>query len=195
MTRPIQLYLEAGHHWSDAGAVVETPEGLITESQWARQLRDKLYLTLSQKLIRNPTAAVVLLKDDDQANLAATVRDIKSRLGKDDYLLSLHFNAGPVYATGVEAFVADRVDEQARALARKLVATTASLLKRRARGIKTAQHSARKRLAILETAAKTVLLEVIFITHPKDRVAYLQHQTQLVDALADCLINHIVPKS
>ncbi|MCL5105527.1 MAG: N-acetylmuramoyl-L-alanine amidase [Armatimonadetes bacterium] len=86
-----------------------------------------------------------------------------------DAFLSIHFNAGPASARGVEAFIA-LGDNRSRTLAERLV-DAASSLGLKTRGVKWDSQSQHTRLKVLRDTYRVmpaVLLEVAFLTSAHD---------------------------
>jgi N-acetylmuramoyl-L-alanine amidase len=98
-----------------------------------------------------------------------TERARAARYASADVFLSVHCNAGPPSASGVEAFVANR-DERSRKLAEKLVEV---VIKRgmSGRGVKWDSQSQHSRLGVLRGTYRkmpAVLLELGFLTNRQD---------------------------
>lgn len=86
-----------------------------------------------------------------------------------DVFLSIHCNAGPAQANGVEAFVA-RTDTRSRALAQAL-ADAVSRCRMNSRGVKWDSQSQHRRLRVLRDTYRempAVLLELGFLTNADD---------------------------
>ncbi len=105
--------------------------------------------------------------DDKLVSLQTRAR--LAREARCDVFLSIHVNAGPPSASGVEAFAAEN-DTRSRKLAAELV-DIVSEQGMRNRGAKWDSQSQYARLAVLRGTCKhmlAVLLEIGFITNPYD---------------------------
>jgi N-acetylmuramoyl-L-alanine amidase len=177
------IYLEAGHHLSDSGAVTQTPEGQLTEASLTIALRNAIALNLNE-LAGIQRKAVLVEADSDTMNLAQTIAHAGKQTKAGDIVCSIHFNAGPPGASGTETFIAYPSTEAERLLAQRLQKAMCNLLQLPNRGVKTELQSARRRLGILHHPAHNVLIEVCFITNPTDLAAYLQKQDLVAESFA-----------
>lgn len=181
------VYLEAGHHKKDPGAVALGKK----EAELTIELRNMIAHRL-----RELGVSVVVDNDDD--DLAAVTR--KWKPGVEDILLSLHFNAAPSpSASGTEVFVEDGCKKADRPalIARELIKACSEVagfnIRNGAhalvlgRGVKYESESARKRLAILKECACDLLLEVCFMTNTNDMAKYQTHKVALANAIAHAL--------
>lgn len=143
------IFLSAGHHNKDSGAVANG----YTEAALTKQLRDAIARHLT----------VPYITDDDGETLQQYIARIKP--GDGSVLLDLHFNAGQPSAHGIECLIAD---ENSKAMATELC-HAGELIGLRNRGVKNEAQSQHKRLGILHDGAGIAcLLEVCFITNQAD---------------------------
>lgn len=95
---------------------------------------------------------------------------VKTATDRDCQLfVSVHCNAGPASASGVEAFVAEG-DRRSGVIALRMVEAISGL-GMRSRGVKWDSSSQHSRLAVLRGACRrmpAVLLEIGFLTNPRD---------------------------
>lgn len=184
------IYLEAGHHLSDPGAVTQTADGQLTEASLTTALRNVVAVKLNE-LAALQNKSVLVVTDSDAMNLVQTIAHAGKQTKAGDIVCSIHFNAGPSAASGTETFIAYPSSESERLLANRLQKAMCNVLQLPNRGVKTEQQSARRRLGILHHPAQNVLLEVCFITNPTDLAAYLQKQDLVAEAIAKSLLMSI----
>ena len=184
------IYLEAGHHLSDPGAVTHTADGQLTEASLTTELRNQVVAKLSElAALQNKPVAVVT--DSDAMNLVQTIAHAGKQTKAGDIVCSIHFNAGPSAASGTETFIAFPSSEGERLLANRLQKAICTVLQLPNRGVKTEQQSARRRLGILHHPAHNVLVEVCFISNPTDLSTYFQKQDLVAEAIAKSLLMSI----
>jgi N-acetylmuramoyl-L-alanine amidase len=184
------IYLEAGHHLSDPGAVTQTPDGQLTEASLTTALRNLVAVKLNE-LAAIQNKAVLVVTDSDAMNLSQTIVHAGRQTKACDIVCSIHFNAGPPAASGTETFIAFPASEAEQLLAQRLQKAMCTALQLPNRGVKTELQSARRRLGILHHPAQNVLLEVCFITNPTDLSTYLQKQDLVAEAIAKSLLMSI----
>jgi N-acetylmuramoyl-L-alanine amidase len=184
------IYLEAGHHLSDPGAVTQTPDGQLTEASLTTALRNSVTVKLNE-LAALQNKAVLVVTDSDKMNLSQTIAHAGRQTKAGDIVCSIHFNAGPPAASGTETFIAFPASEAERLLAQRIQKAMCNVLQLPNRGVKTELQSARRRLGILHHPAHNVLVEVCFITNPTDLAAYLQKQELVAEAIVKSLLMSI----
>lgn len=126
--------------------------------------------------------------------VALATRGKRAIDGHCDLFLSIHVNAGPESANGVEAFVADG-DTRSRAIAQRLVDAVAKHGLRN-RGAKWDSQSHCSRLRVLRDTYRhmpAVLLEIGFLTNPRD--AKLLGDRHFREAVAGSVVAGITPTS
>lgn len=172
-----RIALDAGH-----GASRGLPHtgcaanGLVEDDlafDFVTRIGHHLRLAGHETIITRPTAALVALD----------ARGKKAVDGKCDMFISIHLNAGPASATGVEAFVAEG-DTRSRSIADRLLAGIAKHGMHN-RGAKWDSHSQYSRLAVLRDTYRhmpAVLLEIGFLTNSHD--AKLLSDRQFREAVA-----------
>jgi N-acetylmuramoyl-L-alanine amidase len=113
-----------------------------------------------------------------------------ARAAKCDLFLSIHLNAGPPSAHGVEAFVA-KGDHASHRVAEVLVSAIAEL-GMASRGVKWDSQSQHSRLAVLRGTFRSmpaVLLEIGFVTNGRDSALLKSpgHRDAIATSVATCL--------
>jgi N-acetylmuramoyl-L-alanine amidase len=156
------IYLEAGHVADitssnyDPGACSQG----FREADIAKLYRD----TIANKL-RAKTAVVVT--DCDKSKLQKVIESFKgSREG--DVVLSIHLNAGPTTATGVETFYPLRHTEAEKNMAFELSDGLSKIYGIKNRGIKDETLTQHKSLGIFKPKGLNNLVELGFITNKND---------------------------
>lgn len=146
-------------HTPDGGA---RANGLIEEN-----VNDQIAHRLSHYLRRRGWGTAIIEQDGKSITLADIGR--LARKCQPSVFVSIHINAGPKSATGVEAFVA-APDPRSRPIAQACVeAVTKEGLK--SRGVKIDSQSQYKSLRVLRDTYKlcpAFLIEVGFLTNPAD---------------------------
>jgi len=167
-----KLNLIAGHSKNKAGAVV-----LINEATETIYLRDCIYAKLKRK------DNVYLDGDFDSLNMV--VNKINARSTKEDYTLSIHFNAFNGEANGSEIYVYHGCNSKTRSIATDILKSTCESLGTHNRGVFNENHGAHSRLAILnDTITNSMLLEVCFVDNKNDVNNYKKNLDKLVDGIA-----------
>lgn len=169
------IYLLAGHTpkgvHKDPGAVANGYE----EATLTMELRDKV-----ADILR--AAGEKVYEDNDELRLGNVLLDVKSI--ESDVVVDLHFNAGPVSATGVEVLVPSRSTEYERGIARKICADFAEVMQIPSRGIKSEGEGAHKTLGVMRELGINVLVEVCFVTNAKDMASFTKNKNVLATKLA-----------
>ena len=134
-------------------------------------VEDEIALDLVRRIGHHLRAAghkTVYTRPDNKL-IALSKRGIIAKEANCGLFLSIHCNAGPRAACGVEAFVA-KGDSASRNIAQRLVAEV-SAQGLRYRGVKWDCDSQYSRLAVLRDTYRhmpAILLEVGFLTNPND---------------------------
>lgn len=155
------IYLIAGHHNNDSGAIgVDN----IKESDLTKIVRDLVYNYVKEI---KPNAFVT--KDDDNDNLSKVISKIKDKITKDDILLDFHYNsASNNTATGTECIVSDNAGSKSIYLANNICEIVSKHTKLKNRGVKKEGETPRKKLAILNMKGSAVIVELGFINNRND---------------------------
>lgn len=146
-------------HYEDAGAFGNG----INEEDYADVMAERIghYLRLFK-------CDVVVIQQTPECPLGRVGE--KAVEYKANLFLSLHFNSATKTATGFEAFVA-KGDLASKRIAELILSDACTVAEMDYRGVKWDSQSNHKRLEVLRDASKampSVLLELGFISNPKD---------------------------
>lgn len=175
-----RLFLIAGHHDNDPGAIAQHPVlGEIRESDLTKELRDLLHISLMNF---NPEMQIWL--DPDSWTLSEKITHVNNEIKEEDILIDIHFNAFPdARANGCETLVRNNADADTRDFANDINNEMVRALEVRNRGLKTELQSGRSRIGILHGLGIRILIEPIFITNENDVNQYQKNKHILVNAL------------
>lgn len=171
------IYLSAGHHNSDSGAVANG----YKESDLTKEVRNLTVKNLDPKTI---------IQDKDSENNSQYQSRIKP--GSGSVVFDIHFNSGQSIATGVECFVnaSDFMDKNSLSfkLASEVCEITTKTLGIKNRGVKVEGASQHSRIGILNLKAGiSVLWEVAFISNVSDMAQFNTKKEQLTKEIASLL--------
>lgn len=167
-----KIFLIAGHHDNDSGAVSENG---IKEAELTKKTRDRITHYLNEFY-----PELEVLTDNDSHTLSQVIRWIKNTEGNNSLIYDFHWNAASdPKATGVESFVSDNASNKSKEMARRIVDVITKISGLKDRGVKTESQSARKRLGILNTKSPATLVELGFISNPDDRSTFDEWQEQI----------------
>lgn len=175
-----RLFLIAGHHENDPGAIAKHPIlGEIREADLTKELRNLLLISLKKF---NPDKVIFI--DNDIWTLNQTINWVKNNILPGDLMIDIHFNAFPEPgANGGEVLVKNgssplMINRAARFS--KIISNTLGI---RDRGAKTEAQSGRTRIGILHGLGDRFLLEIKFMSNQNDVNQYNKNKHLLVDAL------------
>ena len=156
------IYLSAGHHNKDSGAVY----GVYVERDLTKEARSLIELHLDSEQV---------IKDKDSETNAEYQKRIKPAGGS--VVFDIHFNAAGSTASGTECFVnaKDFKDKNSLSfkMAQEICDATANVLGIKNRGVKSETQSQHKKLGILnKNAGCSVLWEICFISSISDMASY-----------------------
>lgn len=158
----------------DPGAVANG----VTEADLAKELRDLIVTLFDDKK--------EVKIDDDRDSLKVVIQKLKSV--DSDVICDIHFNAAAApTATGVEVITPFRATEKELKLAKDISTKFAKIMGIKNRGVKDETQTARKRLGIMQPKGINILIEVCFITNPKDLAAYQANKEALALSLYNSL--------
>ena len=178
-----KLFLTAGHHNKDSGAVGNG----YKESELNIELRD-----LITQRVKELNASIEVYNDDDDLTLGQVIANVIETATSQDVFVEIHFDASDnASASGTTALVANNAGDKSKALAKELVDLNASILGIKNRGVKSEADSHRGKLGMLHTKAISVLMEIAFISNPKDMELYQEHKHWLADDYARTLIKYL----
>lgn len=169
------IFASAGHNLNDPGA---SGNGLV-EAVEAIKIRDKVlsFIPASYKVV----------KDQDIWNLSQTM--VQFETGEGSACLDIHFNAGPITATGVEVIHPDNPSADEAHFAKVLSQQLSDIMKIKNRGAKPESTTARKRLGMMRENGINLLVELCFISNPSDVRAYATHFNEVCECMANILMN------
>lgn len=169
------IYLSAGHHNADSGAVGNG----YKESELTIELRNAIVKELDVLKVK------YILDKDSETNSQYQGR-IKP--GSGSVILDIHFNAATSNASGVEVLVANDANGDSRLFASEILKTTLSATGLPNRGVKKESDSQHDRIGILHRdAGIAALVEVGFISNSADIKAYKKALTHLAKSYAKIL--------
>lgn len=177
-----KIYLCAGHHNNDPGAIAAS-------GQKERDLTKELKGLIAEELIK---IGICPILDDDNLSLGAVIREIEKTVKPGDVLIDLHFDSSiKTTATGVGVFIKDNpsgFELKQGAIFSKKIAETLSL---KDRGVKTETDSNRGRLGFLHGTGERFIFEICFVSNIGDLESYSRKKEILSSVLA-CEINAIL---
>lgn len=150
------LYISAGHHFKDSGAIGVNglKESAVTIIQ-----RDLVCKELDKQ-------GVKYTKDDDNETLAQYLNRIKTT--PRDVVIEWHCNAFNKSANGTETLVADNANSKTLQFAKEMNDITCFVLGTTNRGVKTEKDSHRGKLGLMRESGIVILIELFFIDNPND---------------------------
>jgi N-acetylmuramoyl-L-alanine amidase len=177
------LILTAGHSLADSGAVYKN----FKENMLTIELRQLIVNNLIKKGFKQG-----IFVDNDNLSYVDTIKWINTISTKNDYLIDIHFNAGPTNASGSEVFFDARITDKNRIKIAedisKVMADTLKIPNRKAKPDTLTQH---KRIGILrDTYPKAYLIEVCFLNE-NDLSKYEKNKLKLADNISDYIINNL----
>jgi N-acetylmuramoyl-L-alanine amidase len=186
------IYLLAGHHIV-GGKGTGARTNLYDEAVLAAELRNAIALALIAR-------DVPVWKDRDEISQSAQISALSEKVNRQDIVLDIHFNAAvSPNAGGVEIFVPDDPKpialDFAHALVKKTVQVMGSVLRRSKHrelpsGVKlhTETQHGDKGLFLMRTLQDkcdvVCLLEVAFLTNPKEMERYMEVRFDLAEDYA-----------
>lgn len=166
------IFVTAGHSNQDPGA---SGNG-YTEAALTKEFRDLVLLQLKNM-------GIAAWFDNDNDTLATVLH--KMTPSESDVCLDIHFNAGPIGATGVEVIIADRHTNAETGAATRMCVKAAQIMGIRNRGVKTESDTARKLIGILHNEKGiNLLIEIGFISNAADLKAYHSKKRELAVEVA-----------
>lgn len=181
------IFKSAGHSMVkgknyDPGAVGKIAGKKITEAEMTQEFENLVLAEITKKGFKYIT-------DKPEESLGEYLRRIQT--GSGSVVLESHFDAAvSSSATGTTVIVGSDADRLDKAFGKELVDTTASILGIKNRGVISEGQSARGRLGLMRKEGIVALLEIGFISNPKDVEAYHKNKYKLAAAIADILIKY-----
>lgn len=183
------IYIIAGHHDKDPGAVSKHSIGQIKEADLTKELRDLVihYLKEIQEV-------KTVRKDNDDVVLSKLISDLEKNLVNDDLLIDIHFNAFNGKATGTEVIIPTISSKIEKDLAALIAEHLSEIMNIKNRGVITEDKTARGRIGILKGKGHRLLLEICFMDNPKDFTAYNINKYIIAAKIAELINDHYVKK-
>jgi N-acetylmuramoyl-L-alanine amidase len=183
-----QIFISSGHSTRQGRDRGASGNGFI-EGVEAAEFRKLLVIEL-QKLGQLP------IVDVDNSILSETLAFFRNKTKNDSIVLDIHFNSGPVTATGTETLIPINNTEFELNLARSLsriMATTLDIPLRGnyagMKGVKSELESHHGRLGWMRLNGENVLIEICFISNPNDMKKYQQNKQTLAKEMAKIISN------
>lgn len=186
------LFISSGHSTKPGRDCGAAGNGLI-EGVEAAKIRKRTVEIMKSKY------NVVTIIDKDDSILSETIAFAKNKLTTDAIVIDIHFNAGPVTATGVECLVPKEYTLFELELARKISVNMSEIMQIPLRGIlngragvKDEASSHHGRLGFMRLTGENVLIELCFISNPSDVKKYLDNFERICESLADIFFSFMV---
>jgi N-acetylmuramoyl-L-alanine amidase len=177
-----RLALDPGHGNKNLGMGAGYDPGASSGGIHEADLNLAWALTLNWVLTQGGID-VWLTRDDDADPDPVATRDDRAEAAGCTHFLSIHCNAGPPQATGIETFYRDARDREWAALVHSCALQGLGLKSRGLRGEGESQH---KRLAVFDFDGPCALVELGYLTNAADR-ARLQSRDRRI-AFAQALL-------
>lgn len=175
----MKVYLIAGHHLRDPGAVTNHPElGRVTETDLCMDQRDMVYHYL---LAHNK---VEVVKDNDNFSLSQVIASINKTVDPCDLIVDLHFNAFNKNATGTEVIIQEPRTKIISVLAPNICERLSDIMSIPNRGVKGQSETARGRIAILQGIGHRMLIETCFMDNDNDLSSYWKNKHLVNESIA-----------
>jgi N-acetylmuramoyl-L-alanine amidase len=153
------VIVDPGHGGSDPGATAEHDGKHYQESEITMEIALRV-----ECMLRRQFGLVLTRRDDYYRSPSERYRIVQ--LLRADAFVSIHCNAGPKAASGIETLYRDDDD---LALAQPLQGELVRYLKLSNRGVRQDEAYLRKKITVLTSVpTPSVLVEVGFLTSPKD---------------------------
>lgn len=177
------IYNSAGHHNLDSGATAMYKGKLIKENENTIIIRNKVSARLKEK-------GYSFIVDSDVETLSAYLKRIKP--GNASVVCEHHLNASVnTTATGVEVVVKNNATANSIALAKDLakgISKITGIPLRNGNGVITENDTHRGKIALVNEAGTSVLIEYGFITNPNDMDKLYTNLDKVCSFVADTLI-------
>lgn len=187
-----KIYLVAGHNLNNQSGAVSFINGReIREEVLNIELRDIIKNNLKEQGIEVET-------DDDTKTLQEVINDLNNKVEEDDIVLDIHFNFNTSpSANGTEVFIKEDTNEFVIELGKNIInaiVKETGFTKRKGNsnlptGIKLPSESNVGTLGILNLKTNVILIEVCFISNPKEMNIYEARKKEIGAAIANVLKN------
>ena len=185
-----KIYLIAGHEGKGTGARSLVPEHtsfFLDEGDETITLQKYIEYHLKSKF---HTASVA---DDPRSSLFNVISWLKAKIGFEDIIVDLHFNAfSDAGAHGTEVLIPTVSSKEEQLLAQNLLRVITITLGTYPRGVFDETRSPHKRLGMLSgpSQATNVLIEICFCTNQDDVAKYYKNRMYLAEKIAEILYYH-----
>lgn len=186
MSKETLIILSAGHSnvpGRDRGA---SANGYV-EGDLTVELRQLVYVEL-MKLGIEP------IVDGNNSIFTESINYFRKKVNSKSLNVEFHWNSGPSLATGVETIVPVNPSATETRIAELLSGAISILLgipKRGNNGVKTEADTHHGKLAWMRLVGENILVEVCFISNPKDMDSYMANKFQLAKKIAQILHNEV----
>ena len=167
------LFISAGHSSGDPGAAANG----TTEAKEVMDFRDRLAYHLSDKLV---------FGSDGDVGENLPLRQAAALASRHDVAVEFHCNAASPGASGVETL--SRPEHYP--LGRQLCSAIAETLGIPSRGAKPENSGQHSRLAFVSDGCG-IIVELFFLTNRQDLESYRANLDELVEAVANVLIDEV----
>lgn len=177
-----KLYLIAGHHNNDSGAVAQHEDYKVLESRLTIILRDLIH-----SYFKKFNSQVEVILDDDRDTLQTVINKVNKTITKNDLLVDIHFNAFNGKATGTEVIIPKISSSIEKELASNICDRLSDIMEIPNRGVKTEDKTARGRIAILKGVGHRILPEICFLDNLKDYRSYRKNEHLVASIIAQAI--------
>lgn len=178
----IKIAIDPGHGMSNITDDVYDP-GAVHKNRVEADINLAVALTLKAECVAERTA-YYMIRDDKTDHVPVELRDDRAHAAGCTHYVSIHCNAGPASARGIEVFYRDAGDKDFGG--RFLAAFKARFPGLPIRGLKHESLTARGRLAVMSFQGYAILIECGFVTNDADSIAIQSRAFRL--ALADAVL-------
>lgn len=184
------VYVIAGHEGKGTGARSLAPEhtsSFMDEGEETLILQRYIVYYLKAK------HHIEAITDDPRSSLFNVISWLKGRVGVNDIILDVHFNAfAEETAHGTEVLIPTIATQEEKSLGSALLTSMCMAMGTYPRGVFDETRSPHKRLGMLSgpSSAVNVLVEVCFCTNEEDTMKYFRTRQRVGEALADTLAQY-----
>lgn len=175
------IYLIAGHHDNDSGAVAHG----LKEADLTKRVRDLTY-----DAIKRIRPKQMVTRDDDKDTLSQVISKISPKIQENDLLIDFHYNSASSTATGVECVVSDYASKYSIDTATYICNIVSNISGLKNRGVKREKDTPRKKLGILRMKGGTVVVELGFISNLNDVQSIDKHLHWICEDMAHVILQN-----
>lgn len=181
-----KIFISAGHS-NKPGRDMGASSGSNVEGILAVEFRRMLVEELN-KIGINP------IVDSDNTILSESINFFRNITSSDSIVLDIHFNSGPSTATGTETLIPAEYTETERMLAHEISKCISGIMSipmrgstKGLQGVKTELESHHGRLGWMRLRGENVLMEICFISNPREMSVYHTKKREIASAVAQIL--------